>query len=490
MGTWRPVGGATLVPALALVTVAGAVLRVAASSQGLFADELFSYAIADRPSLRLALSGVGETENTPPLFYVLAWAVAAVSDVPQHVRLPSLVAGVATVPVVALIARRIAGGRAALVAGAITASSPFLVYYSSEARSYALAVLAVAVSTLALLHALDGGGRRAWVILALSAAAGAWFHYVAVLPIVGLAGWAFLARPECRREVVLSHAAAGALFAPWLPFAGQNVPLALIADVARVTPSRLLDFPLRTLLGYPYRGVDAVPGVVAAIALGLGLGTAVLSRRGRVGIPGLRSATWGLAAAVFATLAGLIVYSLLRDGIFLPRNLAVALPAALALLAVPLARARTGVAVSATVVIVAVLAITAARVSFGDLRRPAWDEAAAVLDREARPADPVIELTEFAVDGPLRGALRIFLTREHPIWVADGGAAGGWAAGVRRGRVFAVFTEPDEETTGDLLPLPRFRPDPRFVELRRWEWPRRDATLVLAVYRPRGTSTR
>jgi uncharacterized membrane protein len=61
------------------------------------------------------------------------------------IRLPSVIFGVASVPLVAMLARRIFGGRAALLAALLLALSPPHLWASQAARPYALtAFLALA----------------------------------------------------------------------------------------------------------------------------------------------------------------------------------------------------------------------------------------------------------------------------------------------------------------------------------------------------------
>ena len=64
-------------------------------------------------------------------------------------RLPSLIAGTATIPLVYLLGVRTLGRTAGLIAAAVIALSPFMIYYSVEARAYALMI--------ALLTRLDAG---------------------------------------------------------------------------------------------------------------------------------------------------------------------------------------------------------------------------------------------------------------------------------------------------------------------------------------------
>ena len=80
-------------------------------------------------------------------------------------------AGTATIPLVYQVGRRTVGRRAALVAAALTTLAPFMVYYSTEARAYGLMMLAVLLSTLGVLLALDTERTRWWVLYGVSASA-------------------------------------------------------------------------------------------------------------------------------------------------------------------------------------------------------------------------------------------------------------------------------------------------------------------------------
>ena len=89
----------------------------------------------------------------------------ALGDTPELLRAPALLAGTATIPLVYVLGLRTVGRRAALVATALTAFSPFMIYYSAEARAYGLMMLLLVCSTLAMLLAIDTRRRRWWVAL-------------------------------------------------------------------------------------------------------------------------------------------------------------------------------------------------------------------------------------------------------------------------------------------------------------------------------------
>ena len=69
-------------------------------------------------------------------------------------RLPSALAGIATVPVAWAIGRELAGRRAAAIAcAALVAVNPLFVWYSQEARAYGLFVFTAALAMLCFLRA-------------------------------------------------------------------------------------------------------------------------------------------------------------------------------------------------------------------------------------------------------------------------------------------------------------------------------------------------
>jgi hypothetical protein len=134
--------------AVALTLLALAV-RLPCVRQSLFGDELFLYVDVHRQPLGEVLSTVRHTEKTPPLGFVLGWLFARGGDADSLVRVPSLVASVATVPLIYALGARTVGRAAGLVASAWFALSAFQILYGTDARAYAL-VTALAASLIAL----------------------------------------------------------------------------------------------------------------------------------------------------------------------------------------------------------------------------------------------------------------------------------------------------------------------------------------------------
>ena len=148
-------------PVVAL-TVLGAALRFPTlDRQSFWLDELVTVSLLDR-GLGDVLHEIPRTEATPYVYYAVAWVWGSLFGLGEvGLRSLSALAGTATVPVAYGAGLVLVSRRAGLVAAALVATNPFLVWYSQEARSYALLALLGAGSVLAFGLALRGGRTRA-----------------------------------------------------------------------------------------------------------------------------------------------------------------------------------------------------------------------------------------------------------------------------------------------------------------------------------------
>ena len=139
--------------ALAALTAVGAALRFSTLHvQSFWLDEAVTHGLVTR-SLSSMLSAIPHSESTPPLYYVVAWVWARLFGAGESgLRSFSAVCGTATIVILALIARRLGGTRAGLVAAALAAANPLLIWYSQEARAYALLVALCALTLWCLLR--------------------------------------------------------------------------------------------------------------------------------------------------------------------------------------------------------------------------------------------------------------------------------------------------------------------------------------------------
>ena len=139
------------------LTVAAAGLRFATlDAQAYHHDEIVTASRVLRGSFWHAMDAVGFSESAPPLYYALAWVWTQLTGTGEAgLRSLSALAGVATVPVAYLLGAELRGRRAGIAAAALVAVNPMLLWYSQEARGYALLVLLTSLALLYFLRALD-----------------------------------------------------------------------------------------------------------------------------------------------------------------------------------------------------------------------------------------------------------------------------------------------------------------------------------------------
>ena len=180
--------------AVAGLTALGAVLRFATLGvQAYHHDEIVTASRVLRVGFGHAMDAVGFSESAPPLYYALAWPwTQVVGNGEWGLRSLSAFAGVATIPVVYLIGRELRGARAGLLAAALVAVNPMLLWYSQEARAYSLLGLFCALSLLYCVRALQGErsgeeraeGKRDFVLWGVFSALALATHYFAIFPLL------------------------------------------------------------------------------------------------------------------------------------------------------------------------------------------------------------------------------------------------------------------------------------------------------------------
>jgi uncharacterized membrane protein len=137
-----------------------------------------------------AMDAVWSSESAPPLYYAIAWLWTQLTGTGEFgLRAASALAGVATVPVAYLVGLELRERRAGLMAAALVAVNPMLLWYSQEARAYSLLALLCAISLLYCVRALRHGRRRDFVVWGLVSGLALATHYFAVFPILAEAVW-------------------------------------------------------------------------------------------------------------------------------------------------------------------------------------------------------------------------------------------------------------------------------------------------------------
>ncbi|HEX3839313.1 MAG TPA: glycosyltransferase family 39 protein [Acidimicrobiales bacterium] len=200
--------------------------------RGLWLDEATSVDQA-RMSFAGMISNLRTTDVHPPLYFSVLWvSVRWLGSGELAVRLPSIIAGSLVVPMLYVLGKEAYDRRTGVVAAAVGSVAPIMVWYSQEARMYALLMLFGVIALWAQVRILNRGGRLVWVVYAVASIALVWTQYFGALQVVvqQLAFlyfiWARRRRGEPVRGLVIGWAVTLATIiiwlAPLLPFAYQQ----------------------------------------------------------------------------------------------------------------------------------------------------------------------------------------------------------------------------------------------------------------------------
>lgn len=348
------------------------VIRLAA--QGLWFDETYTVFVARLP-LREAWAALVADGVHPPLYYALTRLALVFGESEVTVRLPSVLLGAASVPMLFYLARRWAGERAALFASVLLMLSPLAIWYSREARMYALLgfiFIACMLTFDVLLERWTAWRALAFILAHLLAYL---THYFALLvPVVELVYLAI--RLRSHPGVLIRWIWLQALAA--IPLLAWAVILATrpgqYFGIGWIPVSRPLDL-LLSAMNFTFGSTAPQPAWQWAALAGCGLVTllgfryAWDSERGKA-----MTALWAGLPIVITFLASL------RRPVYMDRFLVGSLPALLLLIAVGLVSLRGWRTVATATLLTILFAWSAYRFVYqpGQAKEQ-WREAAAYL---------------------------------------------------------------------------------------------------------------
>jgi hypothetical protein len=445
-------GAAWVVGGLTLLALA---LRLACIHQSLFGDELFLYGDVHDHPLGEVFHVVRQTEKTPPLGFVLGWLFARGDNADTLMRVPSLVASVATVPLVYALGVRTVGRAAGMVAAAWFALSAFQILYGTDGRAYALVTALVVTSTLALLNALEARRIGWWALYVVAAGAAVYTHYIGALVLVPQAAWGLWAHREQWRAQLAVHALVVLAFLPYLPsFIDQarnsNGEARRIAEFSPFTVGHVAETWAQSYVGHPYVNLSVVPGrpaVIVIAAVLLGLVVALLTRTIRPDRERRPQHVELLALLALAAPVAIVLYDLRPHASFLlPRNLIVSVPYGLLLVGWLLTAGRARIALAASLVAVAAVGVGSVKMLDPDYQRTDARDAAHWVDEHGPPGAPL-------VDWPGPHGIRIYLDPRRPAFTIAQFGPAQWATAARS-RTPVLMSFPDVGGLGKLLVPP------------------------------------
>jgi mannosyltransferase len=360
---------------LALIVLLAAVLRFATIGvPSYWLDEYVSLS-ETHGSLSAVLDSVNHAEGGPPLYLLLLWGWRkAFGDGEIAIRSMSALLGTATVPVAFAAARELASRRAGLFAAALAATSPLLIWYSQDVRTYALLVFLAALSFMFFAYTLEReepGWLWGWAIFSGLAFT---THYFAAVLIAPEAAWLLLRGP--RVKTLLACVGIGAAGLAVALLAGINQQQDKVAGVIRQLDrvDRVIAIPQHFIVGLsvPWRVVPVLAGVLLVAAVIHGLRRADLLTRDAFALAGSVALAGFLLAVIPAFLGADYVITRYVLELWLPFAVAVAIA-----LAVP-SIGRLGTVAVVTLAAIGV-ALSTWNAATPAARRVNWDTVASAL---------------------------------------------------------------------------------------------------------------
>ena len=300
---------------VALVALATVIRILTINDQSIATDEALTTYEASLP-FGAMLHTVAHIETTPPLYFVLIWGWAKVFGTGAvALRSVSMLAGIALVPLAYLAARDLFSRRSGLLAAALIAVNPFMIWYSQQARTYMLlATLSTAAFVFFIRAWREPRARNLiwWAGFSALALMTHFFAGFAIAPEALLLLWRWR-----RREVVLALAVVAAAQAAMLPFALADTShgLGWIAVQPKLTRigQGILDWNVNQL----YRSISVRDGLIGGAVLAAIVTLLVNWRRERATREGVRLAA---TVAGFVILVPLLL-SFVGEDYWISRNL-------------------------------------------------------------------------------------------------------------------------------------------------------------------------
>jgi uncharacterized membrane protein len=230
--------------ATAALLAVGLLLRLPGLGDSFYGDEGFSVL---RDSERLLTNS---EDRFRPIFFSILYLWRQLGFHGEvGLRLLPLIFGIAQIPLVLVVGRRLGGERLALAWGALVATSPLLVEFSQELRMYSLIALVAIAQAWALLRVREQPSLGRWAALGAIGLFGAYTHLHYWLFLAGAGAWLLWEHKTVRLWQTV--AAFGGMVLLYLP----NIP-------------NLIEFSHVRGGKYVVALASAIPKVVAALLVG------------------------------------------------------------------------------------------------------------------------------------------------------------------------------------------------------------------------------
>jgi len=273
---------------LASIMLLGLFLRIVAINYHSFwYDEAVTAKLTEAPTTDLIRGQVKDNGN-PPFYWVLAKAWSSIFGRSEiGFRSLSVLFGVLTIPVLALLGRKLLGPEAGLFAAGLLAISPFHIELSNETRTYAVLGFLIVSNTYFFVRWIDQNQLLDLGAYSLTTFLAGYAHYYAL--ILPLGQFVCLWMIPQRRRLILpwfgAMVVAGLLWISWLPtFADQLRTPGNLSRSGDTWKYQFLSTPVVFSLGRTFAWRDSSRVMLGLAAMGtlIGFGIPALVALGRL----------------------------------------------------------------------------------------------------------------------------------------------------------------------------------------------------------------
>lgn len=170
-------------PLMIALMAFGAVLRFfQLGFNSLWLDEISTFNYSNGSLSQMWQTMISGTDYTPPLFFVFEKISLMIFGANEwSLRLFPAIFGVLTIPVIYYVGKEFWSKNVGLVAAGFFTFTPFLIYYSQEARSYSLTLLICALEFYYLMVSLNDKKSGYWMLFGLFAGLALWTHFYTII---------------------------------------------------------------------------------------------------------------------------------------------------------------------------------------------------------------------------------------------------------------------------------------------------------------------
>ncbi len=206
-----------------LILLSGFLLRlIKVDSRGIWYDDAFSILLANRPITDIIRGTAADT--MPPVYYFLLHMWGLISQEIWFLRSLNIILSTGSIYLIYILVTKLSNQKAAIIAGLLTAISPFQIFHSQELRMYvvlqnALLIHIILFIEIFLFNTQYSSKKMLLVGLVLSGSIALYTHNLAIFTMAALDAYLLIKREwkKLSRLVILQVIMA-VLFIPWLVF--------------------------------------------------------------------------------------------------------------------------------------------------------------------------------------------------------------------------------------------------------------------------------